>query len=244
MTDYSQTTDFSAKDSLPTGNSAKRILGSEVDTELSNISTAIASKVDEPGSPSDGDELVYRSSAWTNDVLIPIGAMIEFAGSAEPTNWLFCDGRAISRSTYSALFAAIGTTYGVGDGSTTFNLPDARFRVGVAPDDMGTAEGAASRDSGTTYASGSGAIGSEGGADSKTLAEANLPSHTHGASAGTVAWGNGSSSPDDNNDGASVTVVGGASIQTFSYAAFGQASPDAVEINQPFYVANKIIRYQ
>lgn len=55
-----------------------------------------------------------------------IGEIIPFAGSAVPTNFLACDGTAISRSTYSDLFTVVGTTYGVGDGSTTFNLPDTR----------------------------------------------------------------------------------------------------------------------
>ena len=49
-----------------------------------------------------------------------------YASSNIPTNWLECNGAAISRTTYSALFAAIGTTWGSGDGSTTFNLPETR----------------------------------------------------------------------------------------------------------------------
>jgi microcystin-dependent protein len=57
---------------------------------------------------------------------LPAGALQFFAMSAAPTGWLICDGTAVSRTTYAALFTAIGTLYGVGDGSTTFNLPDAR----------------------------------------------------------------------------------------------------------------------
>lgn len=62
--------------------------------------------------------------------LVPVGAYIMFAGAAAPTNYLACQGQAVSRTTYSALFAVIGTTYGAGNGSTTFNLPkfdDGRF---------------------------------------------------------------------------------------------------------------------
>ena len=55
--------------------------------------------------------------------LVPSGAVSAFAGTTAPTGWLKCDGSAISRTTYSALFNVIGTTYGTGDGSTTFNLP-------------------------------------------------------------------------------------------------------------------------
>jgi microcystin-dependent protein len=56
----------------------------------------------------------------------PPGAVIAFAGTSAPTGWLVCDGTAISRTTYAALFAAIGTTWGSGDGSTTFNKPELR----------------------------------------------------------------------------------------------------------------------
>lgn len=53
-----------------------------------------------------------------------VGAVVAFAGSTSPTGWLLCDGSAVSRTDYAALFAVIGTTYGTGDGSTTFNLPN------------------------------------------------------------------------------------------------------------------------
>jgi microcystin-dependent protein len=69
----------------------------------------------------------------------PTGAIVAFAGSSAPSGWLMCDGRStgISRTTYAGLFAVIGTTYGSGDGSTTFNLPDLRGRVIAGEDDMG-----------------------------------------------------------------------------------------------------------
>jgi microcystin-dependent protein len=58
--------------------------------------------------------------------VLPAGAVQVFAMSSAPTGWLSCDGTAVSRSTYSGLYSAIGTTYGSGNGSTTFNLPDLR----------------------------------------------------------------------------------------------------------------------
>jgi microcystin-dependent protein len=61
--------------------------------------------------------------------LIDVGDIKATARSAAPAKWLLCRGQAISRTTYSALFAAIGTTYGIGDGSTTFNIPDIGGRV-------------------------------------------------------------------------------------------------------------------
>jgi microcystin-dependent protein len=60
---------------------------------------------------------------------VPAGAVMPFAGTAAPTGYLFCDGSAVLRSTYAILFTAIGTTWGVGDGTTTFNLPDYRGRM-------------------------------------------------------------------------------------------------------------------
>ena len=59
----------------------------------------------------------------------PAGVIIPFAGTSVPTGYLLCNGAAVSRTDYANLFAAIGTLYGAGDGSTTFNLPDARDRV-------------------------------------------------------------------------------------------------------------------
>lgn len=70
---------------------------------------------------------------------IPIGASLPFWGGTTPPGWLLCNGQAVSRTTYALLFAAIGTAYGVGDGSTTFNLPDARGRALFGRDDMGGA---------------------------------------------------------------------------------------------------------
>lgn len=60
--------------------------------------------------------------------LTPTGAIMPFAGSVAPVGWLVCDGTAVSRTTYAALFTAIDTAYGAGDGSTTFNIPNAKGR--------------------------------------------------------------------------------------------------------------------
>jgi microcystin-dependent protein len=68
----------------------------------------------------------------------PSGSILMFAGSTAPANWLLCDGAAVSRATYNKLFQAIGTTWGAGNGTTTFNLPDMR---GAAPAGVGTSVG-------------------------------------------------------------------------------------------------------
>jgi microcystin-dependent protein len=68
----------------------------------------------------------------------PTGSVVSFAGSASPTGWLLCDGSAVSRTTYSTLFSVMSTTYGIGDGSTTFNLPNLKGRVPVGLDSSQT----------------------------------------------------------------------------------------------------------
>lgn len=71
----------------------------------------------------------------TGDTL-PVGSVVEWTGTQTPQNWLLCDGREVSRTTYSELFAAIGTVWGAGDGSTSFNLPDFtdKFTLGAGGD--------------------------------------------------------------------------------------------------------------
>jgi len=78
---------------------------------------------------------VFSGSAWKVAAdLTPAGAIVAFGGSAAPVGWLMCDGAAVSRTTYDALFSAIGTAFGIGDGSTTFNLPNFK---GVSPTGIG-----------------------------------------------------------------------------------------------------------
>lgn len=93
--------------------------------------------------PGDDSIQTYRASALQlKNYMIPKGTMWNYAGDTAPTGWLFCDGSAISRTTYADLFAVIGTTYGVGDGSTTFNLPDSRGRALIG---VGTGSGLTAR---------------------------------------------------------------------------------------------------
>lgn len=68
----------------------------------------------------------------------PIGSITLYGGSSAPTGWLICDGSAVSRTTYSNLFSVIGTSYGAGDGSTTFNLPNLKGKVPVGYDSSQT----------------------------------------------------------------------------------------------------------
>lgn len=92
------------------------------------------------------------------------------------TGWLLCQGQAVSRSTYAALFSAIGTAYGTGDGSTTFNLPDGQGRVMLG---AGSGSGLTAR-----------ARGDKGGAETHTLASGEMPSHRHRLSGNNASGGN------------------------------------------------------
>jgi microcystin-dependent protein len=85
-----------------------------------------------------GDIIFSDASTMTSASSgIPAGILAPFAGSTAPDGWLQCDGSAVSRTTYSGLFAVIATTYGSGDGSTTFDLPDLRGRMALGLDNMG-----------------------------------------------------------------------------------------------------------
>ena len=83
-----------------------------------------------------------RFISWMKTSVLPIGSYIQFAGSQAPAGFLVCNGGEISRTTYSALFAVIGTTYGSGDGSTTFNLPNLTDRFLQGSSTSGTVKDA------------------------------------------------------------------------------------------------------
>jgi microcystin-dependent protein len=124
------------------------------------------------------------------------GEMTMWGGLSAPTGWLLCNGQAVNRAVYADLYAILGTRFGAGDGSTTFNLPNMtdRFPMG---------------------ASGTSPVGTQGGDNDLTLVTANLPPHTHSinhdhdqfttASGGTHKHGQMTSSNDA--DGNSTTVV-------------------------------------
>ena len=110
--------------------------------------------------------------------LAPTGVVLPFAGAAAPVGWLLCYGQTVSRATYAALFAAIGTTYGAGDGSTTFALPDLRGRIAGGKDDMG-GTGSLAADHGRLWRRWRYARGIRWGADPYTDVCANAEPHPH-----------------------------------------------------------------
>jgi microcystin-dependent protein len=106
----------------------------------------------------------------------PVGSIMDFAGTTAPTAWLLCYGQAVSRTTYAVLFSVIGTAFGVGDGSTTFNVPDCRGRNAVGKLDMGGVAGTAIDT--TTYGANPATLGALGGVKNTTIAQANFPAMT------------------------------------------------------------------
>lgn len=108
----------------------------------------------------------------------PVGTVLDYGGAVAPTGWLLCAGQAISRTTYTALFQVIGTSYGAGNGSTTFNVPDCRGRVRLAPDNM-SGGGSANRTNSVI----ANTLGSSAGSQF-------MQAHTHPATATVTDWTN------------------------------------------------------
>jgi microcystin-dependent protein len=120
---------------------------------------------------------VLPAGVGIHEALVPTGALIPFAGTTAPEGFLLCDGSEVSRTVYAALFARIGTMYGAGDGTTTFNVPDLRGRAIVGKDDMGG--GAAGRITAASGVDGE-SLGATGGEEVHTLTTAEMPAHDHG----------------------------------------------------------------
>jgi microcystin-dependent protein len=154
----------------------------------------------------------------------PVGSIVNYAGTSAPAGWLLCDGSAVSRTDYARLFDALGTTYGAGNGSTTFNLPNLADRVPVGP--------------------GSRSVGTTGGASTVALSVANMPAHNHNSSGGhshTVV-GTGTATV---QSGSGATVSNGTSGNTSGSGTHTHdtiGSGTAHENMPPFLVLPYIIR--
>ena len=200
---------------------------------------------------------------------VPLGGAVEYGGAGDPsdTRWLLEDGRPLARvGVFAPLFVVLGTTYGAGDGSTTFNIPDSRGRVTVGTDNMGTAQGAAGRLPNSP--NGRGNVGGEE-RHLLTSGESGVAVHGHGHNLGTdteSADHTHSYSHSSSTAGANLNQGTGGFMGTFAYAgALGQntggrsaahthaitggvsnstaaSAASAHNTMQPYVVKNKIIR--
>ena len=167
---------------------------------------------------------------------IPTATIVPWSSSSVPTGFLECNGAAVSRSTYAALFAIVGTTYGAGDGASTFNLPDLQDNVAVGKSGtktLGSTGGA------NTVAS----TGNVGGSTANaTLSTAQLASHSHEINplgspgpSGGLAYVNGA------NPG-SVNTQNTGSGTGHSHNMSATFSGDATSVVQPFLTVIYIIK--
>jgi microcystin-dependent protein len=185
---------------------------------------------------------------------IPLGASVEYWAPTTPsTHFAFPTGQAISRTAFAALFALIGTTYGVGDGSTTFNIPDLSGRVPVMK------EASASRLTSTYFGGNSTLLGATGGLESETLSLAQLPTGitTSGSNSINVAGPiGGHTVPFDATNiafaaaaGGTLVWTGGGATNSLSFSGSNtitgtsnNTSGNAHSIVQPTIICNRIFR--
>lgn len=193
---------------------------------------------------------------------VPVGTIVDFAGGAAPTAWYLCYGQNVSRTKYAALFAAIGATYGSGDGSTTFGLPDLRGRVLAGKDDMGGT--AAGRLTTSWFGANAATLGAASGLEYHILTTTEIPAHyhaagiydpahTHGVTGGTIG-GTPSQFQQSAPQGGNPLIIYGSTI-TISNAGTGvrvnssngidttysNGGSGAHAIVQPSFILNKII---
>jgi|TARA_E500000305_G_scaffold80795_1_gene66548 microcystin-dependent protein len=177
----------------------------------------------------DGGTMKSVPASDFKEYIMPTGALMPYAGTSAPTGFLLCYGQAISRSTYADLFSAISTTYGTGDGSSTFNLPDLRGRVVAGQDDMGGSS--ADRLTDQTGGLNGDTLGDTGGSETHTLSTAQMPAHTHTVAAQQQVGG------DSTNRGGSGQLGAAATITSSSTG--GDSAHNNV---QPTIILNYIIR--
>ncbi len=216
------------------------------DHKLTSVPYALAVADGSISSAKVQDEAVTRAKLASDVAIVPVGSLIATARSTAPDGWLLCDGSVVSRTTYAELFAAIGVSYGAGDGSTTFNLPDLRGRV-----PMGAGQGVGDGASGSGAPSGaslsSRSPGDYGGKETHTLTTAQMPSHSHviqsfdGANTSVLVLNDHSGDRILSTDNATNGVNG--EVKNSRYSTNSSGSGQAHNIVQPFQAVHWIIRH-
>lgn len=181
---------------------------------------------------------------------VPPGAIIAYAADSAPEGWLLAYGQAVSRTTYARLFGVLSTTHGVGDGTTTFNLPDLRGRVIAGTDDMGGSS--ANRLVGSLTGSVNGdTFGATGGEEGHVITDAESasvpititdPGHTHPLSHSSIYISSGSSGVNTAGVGGTIATVSVSSAVTGITAALNGALDNAHNTVQPTIILNYIIK--
>ncbi len=191
------------------------------------------------------DQAFYLQGRFGDPYNIPIGGSIDYWGAAAPnSSFALMYGQAVSRTTYSVLFALLGTTFGTGDGSTTFNIPDLRGRVVAGADAMGGV--AAGRL--TDPVSGIDALGDAGGAQSHTLTTAQLPANIPNSATTSVSANGdyhvGNSANSGQTGGPTIWPTGNItpSYSAYTTVTINPSGGAAHPIVQPTIIANKLLR--
>lgn len=119
---------------LPNRNALDPETARAFDFVLARLRVLLEAVVDSAGTP------VAPETPTISEIGLAVGSMVVFTGTTVPSGWLLCNGQAVSRAAYASLYAVVGTAYGVGDGATTFNVPDlrGRFPFGVAASGTGS----------------------------------------------------------------------------------------------------------
>jgi len=131
-----------------------------------------------------GDVQVYFQNAWRN--LVPTGVILPYGGTSAPPGYLSCTGQAVSRTTYAGLFAVIGTRFGAGDGSTTFNVPDLRQRFPRGANNTSNIGGTGGSTTHTHNVNPPNTSTSQNGAHTHTVNPPNTSTSSNGAHTHTV----------------------------------------------------------
>lgn len=188
----------------------------ELDQLVASIRAFLGVSFNEDGT------LAVQTIASVSESGFPVGSITAYGGTTAPTNWMICDGSAISRATYADLFDTIGITFGAGNGTTTFNIPDLRGRFPIGKAASGT---------GST-------LGGTGGTIDHTHTG---PSHQHAVTGLTVGTPSATTAV---QSGAGSTVASSTHTHALSGSVDAAGAGNTGTANPPFQAVNYLILVQ